>query len=152
MPAQTNMPTASKAAAGVWFAIVGFLAAEAYKPLMPPETQFGWFSVVCAVLGFLIGWWVLGPLAGRGRNAALGTGLRTSVTLLFWALVLFALREMILRSIDKRYSGPTQAVVGTLDIMLDHLRLMGDAVFLGTLAVGGLLGGLVVEWVARRWN
>ena len=58
MPAQTNMPTAAKAAAGVWFALVGFVAAEAYKPLMPPETQFGFFSVVCAGFGFVIGRWV----------------------------------------------------------------------------------------------
>ena len=152
MPAQTNMPTAAKAASGVWFALVGFFAAEAYKPLMPPETQFGFFSVVCAGFGFIIGWWVLGPLAGRGVRAALGTGLRTAFTLLFWAVTVFSLREMILRSIDKRYSGPTQAVVSTFDIILDFVRLMGDGVFLGVLVAGGLLGGLVVEWVARRWS
>jgi len=152
MPAQTNMPTASKAAAAVWFALVGFAAAEAYKPLMPPETVFGLFNWVSAALGLLIGWWVLGPLAGRGLRAALGTGLRTAFTLLFWALVMFSLYEMLMRSINKRYSGPTQAVVGTLDIMLDYIRLMGDAVFIGILALGGLAGGLIVEWVARRWR
>jgi hypothetical protein len=152
MAKQTNMPTAAKASAGVWFAMVGFAAAEAFKPLMPPESVFGWFSFFCAGFGFVIGWWVLGPLAGRGYRASLGTGLRTSFTLLFWALTFFSLREMILRSIAKRYKGPTEAVVGTLDIMLDSLRLMGDGVFIGTLLVGGLLGGLFVEWVARRWN
>lgn len=151
MPAQTNMPTAAKAAAGVWFALVGFAAAEAYKPLMPPETVFGWFSAVCAALGFMIGWWVLGPLGGRGYRPALASGARTAFTLLFWAVMVFSLREMILRSIDKRYGGPTQAVVSTFDIILDYVRLMADGLFLGVLVAGGLVGGLVVEWVARRW-
>jgi hypothetical protein len=28
---------------------------------------------------------------------------------------------------------------------------MADGLFLGVLVAGGLVGGLVVEWVARRW-
>lgn len=152
MPAQTNMPTASKAVAAIWFGMVGWAAAEAFKPLMPPETVFGWFNVVSAGLGLWIGWWVLGPLAGRGMRAAIGTGLRTSFTLFFYGLLVFSFYEMIMRSLAKRYSGPTQAVVGTFDIMLGYMRLMGDVLFLGVLVAGGILGGLLVEKVSRHWR
>jgi len=151
MTAASRMPTAAKAMAALWFGALGVIAAEAYKPLLPPETVFGLFAWVCGGLGLIVGWWVVGPPAGRGWNPALATGLRGSVTLLAWALAVFSVREMLLRSMNRRYGGPTEAVVGTFDIALEYLSLMGDALFLGLLAVGGILGGWLAEWTARRW-
>jgi len=148
---KARMPTAAKALAACWFAGVGVVAAEAFKPLMPPETVFGMFVPICAALGVIAGWRVAGAHAGHGYNAAVTTGLRTSVTLLFWALLLFSLREMLLRSMNRRYSGPTEALVGTFDIVIDNVALMGDPAFIGALVVGGIGGGLFAEWGARRW-
>ena len=148
---RARMPTAAKALGALWFGAVGAIAAEAYKPLLPPETVFGLFVPICGALGLLAGWRVAGALAGRGFNPAVATGLRTSVTLLFWALLVFSLREMLLRSMNRRYGGPTEALVGTFDIMLDYVSVMGDPAFLGVLIAGGIGGGLFAEWGARRW-
>ncbi len=152
MTAAQRMPTAAKAMAALAFAALGVIAAEAYKPLLPPETQFGQFVWVCGGLGLIVGWWVVGPTSGRGYNAMLATGLRGSVTLVFWALSVFSIREMLLRSMNRRYGGPTEAVVGTFDIFLEYLMLMGDTLFLAVLIVGGILGGWLAEWTSRRWR
>lgn len=152
MTAAQRMPTAAKALAALAFGALGVIAAEVYKPLLPPETQFGNFSWVCGGLGLIVGWWVVGPATGRGYNAMLATGLRGSVTLVFWALSVFSIREMLLRSMNRRYGGPTEAVVGTFDIFLEYLSLMGDALFLAVLIAGGILGGWLAEWTSRRWR
>lgn len=145
------MPTAAKLFAAVAFAIVGYLAAEAFKPAMPEGTQFGVFGLVCAGIGALCGWFIMGRLAGLGYYAASGFGARTSVTLVFWALLAFSLREMILRSTKLRYDGPMEALTAALALMLEYGRLMLTPEVLGTLLVGGLLGGVLTEWAAKRW-
>ncbi len=76
------MPTAPKLVAALIFAAIGFFTAEFYKPQMPEGTQFGQFSVICARIGAICGWRVMGNLAGRGYSASMGLGIRTSVTYL----------------------------------------------------------------------
>ena len=148
----TQMPTAAKLFGAAGFAAVGFVAAEAFKPLMPPDTQWGWFSVVCAVFGAFWGWRIAGRRAGRGYGAAMSSGLTTAAVLTVTALFAFSVREMLLRSLNRRYSGPMEATVGTFDIMLEYGRLLGDLRVLGVLVVGGLLAGLAAEVAGRNWR
>lgn len=146
------MPTAAKLFAAVVFAVVGYLAAEAYKPGMPEGTQFGLFSELTAFIGLLCGWMVMGVLAGQGYGRAAGYGLRTSATLVFWALLLFSVYEMILRSMKMRYEGPMEALVGVFDLMLQHGLLVLTVPVLAVLAAGGVLGGWAAEFAGRRWR
>lgn len=146
------MPTAAKLFAALAFAAVGWAAAEAFKPLMPDLTQWGRFSMVCAALGLLCGWRVMGPRVGRGWAAAVASGLSTSAVLLAVALGLFSLREMLLRAIAGRYDGPLEATVAVFAVMLEHVALMGDGLFLGVLVLGGILAGLVADAAGRLWR
>jgi len=146
------MPTAAKLVAALAFAAVGWMAADAFRPLMPDQTRWGVFLPVCAAVGVLCGWRVMGPRVGRGWGAALSSGLSTSAVLLAVALAVFALREMILRSMARRYDGVLEAVVAVFGIMLEYVALMGDVRFLAVLVVGGLLGGLAAEAANRRWR
>lgn len=146
------MPTAAKLAAALAFAVVGWLAAEAFRPLMPEQTRWGAFGLVCAGLGLLCGWRVMGPRVGRGWVSALSSGLSTSAVLLAVALGLFSVREMVLRSLGRQYDVVLEAVVAVFGIMLEYVALMGDARFLLTLAVGGLVAGVVAEVAHRRWR
>jgi hypothetical protein len=146
------MPTAAKLLAALAFALVAFLAAEAFKPLMPEETVFGWFSQICAVFGALCGWMVMGSRAGRGWTTAMGVGLTTSAAVAVVSVFAFSGREMVFRSMNRRYDGPMEAVVGTFDIALDYGWRMADAQVLGILAGGGILAGLITEFAARRWK
>lgn len=146
------MPTAARLVAAIIFAGVAFLAANVYVPLLPAGTQTGWFAAVSAGFGAVVGWMVMGALAGRGTTAAMGYGVRTSVTIVFWVGLFLSIREMILRSMNLRYDGPMEAVIGTFDIAIDYGRLMVDPQLLAVLGLGGLLGGLVTEFASRRWR
>jgi hypothetical protein len=149
----TPMPTAARLFAALAFAGVGFFGAEVLQPAFPEGTEFGWFSPVMAGIGLLCGWLVMGPNAGRGAVRAAGTGLRTSVTVVFWGMLLFAVREMLLRSTARRYDGVTEAVVGTFEIILEQGRiLLSSPEALIVLAAGGVLGGLVSNWAAERFS
>ncbi len=146
------MPTAAKLVAAVAFAVIAWLAAELCKPAMPEGTQFGYFTQICAVIGLLCGWFVMGSLVGRGMGSAMGYGVRTSVTIAAWALLGFCGYEMILRSMKMRYDGPMEAVLAVFDLMIERGQLMLTPEVLGTLLVGGLVGGVMAEWAGRQWR
>lgn len=148
------MPTAAKAVAALAFALVAYFAAQGVKApgVMPEGTQFGWFSEITAGIGFLCGWIVMGGLVGKGYGEAAASGLRVSVTIVFWALLGFAIYDMVQQSMKMRYHGPMEAVLDVFNIMLVNGKRLGTLEILGTLAVGGVLGGVVAEWAGRRWK
>ena len=147
------MPTAAKIVAAICFAIFGAVAAEMVKPALPEGTQFGLFVPICAFIGLLNGWLVMGVLAGRGYRDAMGSGVRTSITIVIWALLVFSIYEMILRSMHvNRYDGPMEALTAAFGLMLDYGRLLLTPAILGTFLVGGLISGAITEWANKRWN
>ncbi len=147
------MPTAAKLVAAVMFALVGFLSAEAFKPQMPPGTQFGYFVPIVAAIGLAVGWRVMGRLAGQGYGAAAGFGLRTSITIVFWALLVFSIYRMVQLALSAMpYAGPMEAVVGIFDEAMKYGRLLWARDLLITLAAGGIVGGMATEWASRRWK
>lgn len=146
------MPTAAKLISAIAFALVGWFAAQAYIPGLPEGTQTRNFPELTAALGLVIGWLVMGKAVGQGYWQALGSGIRTSVTIVFWALVGFSIYDMIIESTKLRYDGPMEAVVATFGIMIDYGALLARQDVILVLAVGGMLGGLFAEAVNRRWK
>jgi hypothetical protein len=146
------MPTAAKLVAAMAFAMLGFFTAELIKPLLPEGTQFGYFSILCAAVGAASGWSVMGQLAGEGYRNGAESGLRTMFTMVFFCVLIVAIYEMTLQSMNLRYDGPFEAVLAVFDLSLGYLRTMLDAQVIGTLLVGGILGGVVTEWAAARWR
>ncbi len=146
------MPTASKLVAAICFAIFGFVAAEVVKPALPEGTQVGLFSPIMAAIGLLTGWFVMGRLTKRGYRDAMGSGVRTAITVVVWGIILFASYRMIMLSTQSRYDGPMEAVTAAIGIMLDYGKLLLDPKILGTFLIGGLLGGAVSEWAGKRWD
>ena len=146
------MPTAAKIVAAFCFAFFGAIAATAVKPVMPEGTQFGYFIPISAGIGLLNGWFLMGRLSGHGYRDAMGSGVRTAITIVIWALIVFSIYQMIIRSMQLRYDGPMEAVTAAFGIMLDYGRLLLDPAVLGTFLVGGLIGGAVTEWARKRWD
>jgi hypothetical protein len=146
------MPTAAKLVAAIVFAALAYLAAEVYKLGVPERTVWGLFGAICAAIGGLCGWFVMGRLAGRGYGAAMGYGLRTTVTFVFWIVLAFSTYQMILRSMSLRYGGPMEAIIGVFDLMIEYGQSMATGQLGATLLTGGILAGVVVEWAGRRWK
>ena len=146
------MPTAAKLAAALLFALVAFAAAQAVMALFPEGSQFGSFALICAGIGALVGWRVMGPRAGKGMSAAVGAGIATSFVVVFWAIFIFAADQMLKNSIRTHYDGPFDAILGGFGIAADYAATLFEPVILGVLLVGGAVSGLVVEWVSRRWR
>jgi len=146
-----KMPTASKLVAAVVFALVGWLAAQAYIPQLPESTRTGNFREIMAALGFVIGWWTLGPVTGKGYVDAISYGLRTSV-FLFWGLLGFSIYFMVQRSTKMIYKDVGQAVLDVPIIMLQYAKLLGSVQVIEVLVVGGIIGGLASEVAARKWK
>ena len=146
------MPTAARLIAAFAFGAVAFFAANGFIPLMPDGVQLGWFIPVSVLVGMWSGWSVMGRLAGRGYSASAGSGVRTSLNLVFWCLVIFSLTEMIENSIRLRYEGPAQAIIAAFGLALDNLRLMLVPDIVAILVIGGILAGMLVEWTAARWS
>ncbi len=93
-----------------------------------------------------------GGLVGKGYGEAAGSGLRTSVTLVFFALLGFSTYHMIMQSTKMVYDGPMDAVLGIFDFMMENGQAMLTAGVLGILGVGGVLGGIAAEWASRKWR
>lgn len=145
------MPTAAKLLSAVFFALLSALAAHLYKPLLPEGTQTGWLIQGSAAIGFLSGWRVMGANVGKSYLESMATGVRAAVTALFFAVLIFAIYGMLLRSTKMLYDGPMEALLAVFDIGLGYGKLMGDRTFLGVLILGGALGGILAEFTGRRW-
>ena len=147
------MPTASKIAAAICFAIFGAIAALVVEPAFPEGMQFGYFVPITAFIGLLNGWMVMGRLTGHGYRDGMGSGVRTAITIVVWALLVFAIYEMVKRSTNvNRYDGPMEAVVAAFGLMLDYGKVLLTPKILGTFLIGGLIGGAITEWAGKRWS
>jgi hypothetical protein len=144
------MPTAAKLVSAVVFAALAFLVADLYVPGMAGSPAVGFLREGCALIGLLCGWLVMGRLVGKGMYAAVGSGFRTSATILFWCLLSFSIYEMVKNSTKKIYDGPMEALLAIFDIMVKYGKFALTPEVLGTLAVGGILGGMLAEWISRR--
>ena len=146
------MPTISKLTAAVWFGVIAFLAAEAFKLGMPEGTQFGMFNLLCAAIGMGCGWMVMGALTGQGYRKAAGTGLRTSVTFVVWALLACSIVLMVRKAFKKRYDSPMEALVDIFALALENGAKVFTPEVLSVLLLGGIFGGLFAEWAKNRWD
>lgn len=148
----TPMPNGAKAMAAVSFAVVGWLTANAYVPNMQVPTAVGYFRELMAVLGAIVGWQVMGNSVGKGYVGAVGSGWKTMIILVFFALLLFGIYEMLQLSVRMRYDGPMEAVLDVFDRMWDRSGPLLSTGVLGMMAVGGGIAGVLTENASRRWR
>jgi len=145
------MPNAARLFALFGFAAMAFFATEMYKPLLPEGTQMGKFTPVNMIIAAIVGWRVMGRLAGQGWPLAVTSGLRTSVVTLFYVLFIWSFVEMIGNSVSKRYDGPVEALQQMVAIAIDYARLgLTDPQVPVAIFAGGILAAFLAEWAARQ--
>ena len=146
------MPTAAKIVGAISFAIFGYFAALAVIPVLPEGTQIGRMREISAFIGLLNGWFVMGRLTGKGYRAGIGSGIRTAITVVIWALIVFAIYEMVLRSTKLRYDGPMEAVTAAFGLMLEYGKLLLTKEIIATILIVGGICGAITEWAGKRWK
>jgi len=145
------MPTAGKLVSAIGLAGVTWYATLIVKGIWPVEESFGLFSPFVAAVGLVMGWRVTGTRLGRGYMAGAGAGLTGLFAVLFWAFFLLSFYEMIGRSLDLRYKGPVEAIMGMFQIAMEYARNVYYWPLIGVLVIGAMVVGLVAEFAARRW-
>lgn len=148
MPLSETMPTAAKLVSAILLAGVAWAACEAIRPLMPEQTQFGWFNYVGAGIGLVVGWRVIGSRVRGGILQAVSAGLTGSAALVFWNLLAQSTNEMLAQALERRYDGPFEGLVAVFDIAVDYGQYLMDTTVLVILIGGGLVTALVANRVA----
>ena len=149
MPLTDKMPTAAKLVAAIGLAIVGWFASEAVRPLMPEQTNFGWFNQVNVLLGVLVGWRVVGNRVAGGLTEAISGGFTGAVALTFWAVFVQSFNTMLGDALDRKYDGPFEGLIGVFYIAIDYAQYLANTTVLGIILIGGLIVGLVANRFAR---
>jgi hypothetical protein len=147
------MPTAAKLVAAIIFGLVAFLAAHLYALALPDGAQSGVLREVSAVVGVVCGWYVMGTFVLRKRRPvdAMGAGVRTSLTMLIFVVLIFATAEMLDRAINGRFKTPLDAVIAIFEHALRLVAPIAQPDILGVLLLGGLAGGALTHWAGKRW-
>jgi hypothetical protein len=148
----SKMPTGAKLMAALCFAVVGFVMANYYSMNMPDASSAGPIREGAAVVGALIGWWVMGPAVGRGYVEAAGAGIKTAVILAVAALFLLAMREMLDNSVKMRYDTALDAILDVFQTMARRSHALLSLGVFGTILLGGIVAGLLTENAGRRWK
>lgn len=146
------MPTMGRLIGAILFGVLAWYTSTLIAPLFPEGTNLGLFQEVNTVFGLIAGWTVAGPRAGTGFTASFSYGLTALVAMVVMALFFNSSVVMIERSLRKRYDGPGEAVTDVFALFIEHGQMMLTPEILGTLVVGGLVGGLVTEFFGSRFS
>ncbi len=146
------MATISRLFAAVFFAALAFLAAEAVKVVMSEGIRFGPFSEICAGIGFVSGWGMAHRSFGKGYRSAINVGVRIAAVITLWSMLYGSIVLMVRKAFRKMYDTPLEAVVDIFKLIFDNAPVLVTPAVIATLVVGGVFGGLMTEWVQRRWD
>ena len=148
------MPTGGKIIAALTFAALAYFISDLIKPLLidTEGTRVGLLSPINALVGFVMGWKVMGKGAGRTYRQAFGYGLTTLAATAFWCLMVWAGYKMLVRSMALRYDGPIHALQGMAETFLEFGNLVAVNEVLVPAVVGALFMAWITEYFARRWS
>lgn len=148
------MPTAAKLVSAIVFACVAFLAATFYANAIPGGAPPGILPETSAVVGVMCGWFIMGQRAHRthSRIEAMGTGIRTSFTIVVFVVLIFACIEMMDRAFKGRYDTPMEAILGIFEQAIALAPPLAQPNVLAVLLLGGLFGGAAAHWAGQRWT
>jgi hypothetical protein len=136
----------------IFFGALAWYTTLLIIPLFPENAPLGLFQEVNTFFGLIAGWSVAGPRAGLGYVAAFSYGLTALASMVVMALFFNSSVVMIEQSLRKRYDGPGEAVTDVFQMFVEHGQLMATPEIIGTLVIGGIVGGLITEFFGQRFS
>lgn len=146
------MPTAARLAALVFFGALAWAVSHLVARHLPEGGDPGRFAAVNAAIGAILGWRIAGSRGGTGWASAFGYGITTTVAILVVSAFVQSFAIMIRQSLRRLYDGPVEALVDVFELMMRNGQYLLNAEVLLALALGGILAGLLTEWVGRSFR
>lgn len=146
------MPTIPKLVAAICLMITAYIASKLVMALLPESTDFGIFLPLNMAFGFLTGWFYTGALSNTRMAEAVSYGLTGAAVLTFLALFAQSANEMVRLAMRHRYGGPFEAIAAVFRIAVDFAGEVFTPNVILTLAVGGLLAGVLSFMASKRWK
>jgi len=144
------MPTGGRLVGAICFAALGaYLALLCLSYFEDGQIPRFWWPL-CCLAGVWSGWVVVGKRVGLGYSASIGNGLTGTAALVFWIVFVIAFVDMVEKSFRKSYGDPLEAIVNVFELGLEHALRLGQADVIVAALVGGVIGGLVTEFLGRR--
>ena len=146
------MPTFARLAGAVLLAALGAYVATLAKPYLPEGEPAEMLIPVTAIMGVVVGWVFTGRQLERGQGHGAAIGFGSAVLLGFWVAVLFAVQEMVDRSMRNSYGGsPTHAVQDVFNILIDYTAVLKLDVILA-MSFGGVIVGMITAFVGKHFR
>lgn len=146
------MPTAAKLVAALSFAFLAWVVCIVIEDLLPEAQRVGRLYPVSIAMGAICGWMVSGAAPRGTMLEAATTGLRTATITTICALLAFATGTMLDVAMRGLYRGPMDAFLDIFNEFMDFGGMILNAPTLATIALGGLIAGMVTEAAGRRWR
>ncbi len=147
------MPTFTRLASAILFAIAAIYLGEQYKLLYETPQRLGHLTLLLGVVGTYAGWsFVGGRIQGKVVNDIFHC-VQGVIVALSLALASFGLMEVFELGYKMRYSSISEAFVGFFDLTGAHVIRMMDVGFLSLMAAIitaiGIALSLIYRWAER---
>ena len=146
------MPTSARLTAAVCYGLLAWLVSGMVIEAMPERENWGNFQPFNAMIGLVVGWFIVGKRVRVDYVTAMGIGFTGMVAAVFWVIFFHSFNEMLSLSMDRRYDGPIEAIVSVFQIGIKYATHLVQLPIIATLVVGGLMSGVIAEYVDRRWS
>lgn len=149
------MPTSYRLVSALLYAALAWVVSDLVMDVITAETgrqNFGSFQLVNAAIGILVGWIIVGKRLGSDYVTAMGVGFTGMLTLVFWCLFAHSFAEMLRLSLARRFDGPVEAVVAVFKLALDYGGYLAQSDIVIVSIVGGILAGVIGEFIKHRWG
>lgn len=146
------MPTASRLVAAVCLVVVAFIVSGMIIDNGEEGKDYGYFTYVNILIGWICGWKIMGKRAGRGWTAGINNGLTGVAALVFWGLFVQGTYEMFRLAMRHRFDGPFEALLAIFQLSVEYGKQLLAPEIILTLLIGAVVTGLAVEQASRRWN
>lgn len=146
------MPTAAKLIAGLGFAITAMIAGLFYfANLEATSFTITELLLFCAVVGFGMGWFVLGPFPGYGGWDSIYCGLRAGLVAVLLTSVIFGLMVVGKAVVGGNYLDPMLPFYDVVRYAGDFLWDLYNKAVLISLALGATLTSRLAGVAYVRW-
>ncbi|MCV2892218.1 TrgA family protein [Lentibacter sp. XHP0401] len=149
------MPTAARMLSAIYLAVLAFVVTDMIVAAMlveEPDLNFGRFREINVFISASVGWILLGSRVGNPYSVATGLGITAVAAAIFWCIFAHSILEMLELSLNRKFDGPMEALVGAVELGVGYSAELLRANIIVTLVLGGIVAGLFAEFVSRRWS